>query len=143
MVALFIKFGLPAVQAEIFAEHFTVTEKLSSGKFFLKEGAICQKIGLVLKGKCRHFYNTKEGEVTRWVALSENFTTSLGSFISQKPSVENIIAMEDTEIAIVPRASWLALYRHHEFIREFWARNIEANYIGMEERVFNLIAKSA
>jgi len=143
MVELFIKLGLPAVQAEIFAEHFNATEKLSSGKFFLKEGAICQKIGLVLNGKCRHFYNTKEGEVTRWVALSENFTTSLGSFISQKPSVENIIAMEDTEIAIVPRVSWLALYHDHEFIREFWARNIEANYIGMEERVFNLIAKSA
>ena len=39
MVALFIKLGLPAAQAKIFAEHFTVTEKLSPGKFFLKEGA--------------------------------------------------------------------------------------------------------
>jgi CRP/FNR family transcriptional regulator, anaerobic regulatory protein len=78
MVELFINLGLPATQAEIFAQHFIVTEKLSSGQFFLKEGAICQKIGLVLKGKCRHFYNTKEGKVTRWVALSENFTTSLG-----------------------------------------------------------------
>ena len=119
MVQLLIKLGLPAAQAEIFAEHFIVIEKLSPGKFFLKEGATCQKIGLVLSGKCRHFYNTKEGEVTRWVALSENFTTSLGSFISQRPSVENIMAMEDTEIAIVPRVSWLALYRDHEFIREF------------------------
>ena len=143
MVELFIKLGLPAAQAQIFAEHFTVKEKLSQGKFFLKEGAICQKIGLVLEGKCRYFYNTKEGEVTRWVSLSENFVTSLGSFVSQKPSIENIVAMEDTEIAILPRVSWLALYHDHEFIREFWARNIEANYIGMEERVFNLIAKSA
>ena len=46
MVELFIKLGLPAAQAEIFAEHFIVTEKLSPGKFFLKEGAICQKIGI-------------------------------------------------------------------------------------------------
>ena len=127
MVELFIKLGLPPAQAEIFAEHFTVTEKLSPGKFFLKEGAICQKIGLVLKGKCRYFYNTKEGEVTRWISLSENFVTSLSSFVSQKPTVENIVAMEDTEVAVIPRISWLKLY--HEFIREFWARNIEANYI--------------
>ena len=77
MVEMFIKLGLPAAQAQIFAEQFTVTEKLSHGKFFLKGGATCQKIGLVLKGKCRYFYNTKEGEVTRWISLSENFVTSL------------------------------------------------------------------
>ena len=143
MVELFIKLGLPAAQAQIFAEQFTVTEKLSQGKFFLKEGAIYQKIGLVSKGKCRFFHNTKEGEVTRWISLSENFVTSLSSFVSQKPTVENIVAMEDTEVAVIPRISWLKLYHDHEFIREFWARNVEANYIGMEERVFNLIAKSA
>ncbi|HZY78281.1 MAG TPA: Crp/Fnr family transcriptional regulator, partial [Cyclobacteriaceae bacterium] len=83
------------------------------------------------------------GEVTRWVALTGTFVTSLKSFIQQVPSVENIQAMEQTEIAIMPRASWIALYEQHEFARTFWTRNIEENYIGMEERVFNLIAKTA
>ena len=60
MVELFIKFGLAAAQAEIFAEHFAITEKLSPGKFFLKEGAICQKIGLVLKGNADTFITRKK-----------------------------------------------------------------------------------
>jgi hypothetical protein len=143
MVEMFIKLGLPAAQAQIFSEHFTVTDELTAGKFFVKEGGVCQKIGFVLKGKCRYFYNTKEGEVTRWISLSENFVTSLSSFISQKPTFENIVAMEATEIAILTYERWRSLYQGHEFFREFWARNMEANYIGMEERVFNLIAKSA
>jgi hypothetical protein len=39
MVEVFIKLGLPAAHAGIFEGHFTVTENLSPGKFFLKEGA--------------------------------------------------------------------------------------------------------
>jgi CRP-like cAMP-binding protein len=142
MIDTLAKLGLPRPQAEIFGSQFSI-EKLKAGKFFLKEGGVCQKIGVVVTGKCRYFYNTKEGEVTRWISLSENFVTSLRSFIAQRPSVENIVAMEDTELAVITRASWLSLYKEYEFIREFWVRNIEENYIGMEERVFNLIAKSA
>jgi CRP/FNR family transcriptional regulator, anaerobic regulatory protein len=51
--------------------------------------------------------------------------------------------MENTELAVISRSSWMSLYEQHEFIRQFWTRNIEENYIGMEERVFNLIAKTA
>jgi CRP-like cAMP-binding protein len=142
MLEIFLKLGLPEPFAKVFADQFTI-ENLETGKFFLKEGGVCQKIGLVVKGKCRYYYNTQEGEVTRWISLSENFVVSLRSFVTQKPSVENIVAMEDTELAIITRANWLSLYEQHEFIREFWVRNIEQNYIGMEERVFNLIAKSA
>ena len=142
MLETLIKLGLPEPYAKVFGDQFTI-EKLEAGKFFLKEGSVCQRIGLVLDGKCRHYYNTREGEVTRWVALTEYFVVSLRSFIAEKPSVENIVAMEDTELAVITRNNWLSLYAQHEFIREFWVRNIEQNYIGMEERVFNLIAKSA
>ena len=51
--------------------------------------------------------------------------------------------MEATEIVIMSHADWLRLYAEHDFIRQLYTRIIEANYIGMEERVFNLIAKSA
>jgi len=135
--------GLSPHESEILGAQFTNQKKLAAGKFFLKEGKICGEIGIVVKGMCRHYYNTADGEVTRWVALGGTFVTSLKSFIQQVPAVENIQAMEGTEIVIMPRANWLSVYEQHEFIRNYWTRSIEENYIGMEERVFNLIAKTA
>ena len=51
MVELFIKFGLPAAQAEIFAEHFTVTEKLSSGQIFSQRGSNLPEDRFGVKGQ--------------------------------------------------------------------------------------------
>jgi CRP/FNR family transcriptional regulator, anaerobic regulatory protein len=135
--------GLSPEQSSVLASQFTAQKKLATGKYFLKEGKVCSEIGIVTKGMCRHYYNTADGDVTRWVGLTGTFVTSLRSFIAQIPAVENIQAMETTEIAIMPRANWMAIYNEHEFIRNFWTKQIEENYIGMEERVFNLIAKSA
>jgi CRP/FNR family transcriptional regulator, anaerobic regulatory protein len=135
--------GLTQEQSNVLASQFVAPKKFATGKYFVKEGNVCSGIGIVTKGMCRHYYNTADGDVTRWVALAGTFVTSLRSFIMQVPAVENIQAMEATEIAIMPRASWLRIYDEHEFIRNFWTKQIEENYIGMEERVFNLIAKSA
>lgn len=143
MLSEFIKLGLTESHAQILFSAFVDHKKLASGKFFIKEGKVCHEIGIVTKGKCRHFYNTSDGEVTRWIALTNEFVTSLSSFVSQQPAKENIQAMESTEILVMPRAHWVKLYAEHDFIRQFYTRTMEANYIGMEERVFNLIAKSA
>lgn len=143
MISELVKQGLTEHHAGLLAARFVSEKRIRAGKCFIKEGEICNTIGFILHGKCRHFYNTKEGEVTRWIVLQNNFVTSLGSFIPQKPAVENIQAMEDCVIAIMPRAGWLSLYAEHESMREFWTKIMEANYLGMEERVFQLIAKSA
>lgn len=135
--------GLTSEQSEILSAQFTSQRKLATGKYFLREGKVCSEIAVVIKGMCRHYYITKDGDVTRWITLPGMFVTSLRSFITRAPSIENIAAIRATELAIMPRDKWLAAYERHEFLREFWARNIEENYIGMEERVFNLIAKSA
>ncbi len=143
MLSLLAQLGLTPEQARILSDQFTSSVTLSPGDFFLKEGKTCHHIGMVTRGMCRYYYHTAEGQVTRWVSLQDDFITSLTSFITQLPSQENIQAMKETEILLMPRERWLAVYEQHEFIRRFWTKNIEANYIGMEQRVFNLIAKPA
>src|ERR1044071_4592989 len=123
--------GLTPEQSQVLAEHFTGRLKLARGGYFLKEGKICNQIGIVTKGMCRHFYKTKDGDVTRWVALPGTYVISLKSFIQQSPTTENIQAIEASELAIMPRANWLMLYEQHEFLRHYWLKNIEENYIGM------------
>ena len=104
MLNEFIKLGLTQDQAKVLAEAFVGHKKLASGKYFIKAGKVCSEMGVVIKGKCRYFYNTPDGEVTRWISLANDFVTSLSSFVSQQPAKENIQAMEPTEIVIMSHA---------------------------------------
>ncbi len=67
---------------------------LSKNEFLIEEGQNCNFLGFVVSGMLRHYYNTVEGEeITRWVSLEGNFITSLSSFLSLKPSYENILVL--------------------------------------------------
>lgn len=135
--------GLNSGQASLFANAFEERLDLKEGEFFVKEGQVCQHIGFLVSGACRHYYNTERDEITRWMVVPNNFTTSLSSFITETPSKENIGAIKKSVLYLISKFHWQQLYNEHKFIRQFWLSNIEFNYIGMEERVFYLIAKTA
>jgi len=118
-------------------------ERLKKDAFFVREGQVCRKIAFVIKGMMRHYYLTEKGDITRWVTLENNFATSLYSFILQKPSFENLQAIQDSELIILPHSAWEALMKEQTVFKEIWTKHMEENYLGMEERVFYLISKSA
>jgi CRP/FNR family transcriptional regulator, anaerobic regulatory protein len=114
-----------------------------SGQYFLKEGKMAKGIGFITKGAFRYFYNCEGEEVTRWVSLEGDFVTSLSSYIDNKPTNENIIAMKESEILFATKEKWEALFNKNEKLRQFWLKNIEEMYVGMENRVYQLIALKA
>jgi CRP/FNR family transcriptional regulator, anaerobic regulatory protein len=135
-----LKVALPTLEEAVIREHFTA-EKLRKGDYLLKEGQICSKIAFLNKGIIRHYYNTEDGDVTRWVSLENDFSVSLSSFIKQEKSVENLEAIEDCELLNISRKSWERLYDANGAFKEIWIRSIEAAYIAIEDRLFNQIAK--
>jgi len=138
-----INIGLSISQVEKLSEIFDKRIKLKKDELFHKENHTCSRLGFIVNGMCRHFYDTEKTEVTRWVALPNEFVTSLGSFITQLPSRECIQAIKPTELIVANKQDWQNLYNKEEFVRQLWVKNIESNYVGMENRVFNLIAKTA
>lgn len=67
----------------------------------LKPGQVCNFIAIVLKGSLR-IYNTKEDKQhTLSFFTEESWVADHNSFVSQKPSVNSIQAMEPTEVAII------------------------------------------
>jgi CRP/FNR family transcriptional regulator, anaerobic regulatory protein len=139
----FNSLGLTKIQAENIVSIFNKKIILKKGDFFSEQGQICKEIGFVVKGMCRHFYDTENDEITRWIVLENEFVNSLGSFITQTPSNENIQAIKPTEIVMASKKDWDNLLAENEFARLLWTRNIEQLYVGMETRVFNLIALGA
>lgn len=140
---IFQHIGLSNEQTEKMSSIFKHTLELKKGEFFYTNAQICHKIGFMEQGMLRYYYDTDKSEVTRWVALEGDFVTSLGSFISQKQVKENIQAIQNTKIIYTIREDWNKIYQEEQFVREFWTSAMEENYIGIENRLFNMIALSA
>jgi len=88
-------------------EKFTGTRSLQRNEFFLREGEYCNKIAFIKSGMIRHFYNSRDGEVTRWVSLDNTLCTSLSGFIRDVRSKENLQAC-----VAAPHGAAPALHRH-------------------------------
>lgn len=135
--------GLTQKEIDLFSSIFTDEIVLEKGDFFIKSHEISKTIGFIIYGMCRFYYDTENGDITRWVCLENDFVVSLSSFISQEPTIENIQAIKPTKILITTKEKFDDLYRKQEFVKNMWIKQIEHNYIGMENRVFNLIAMTA
>lgn len=135
--------GLTETQANKINSIFNKVIVIEKDEFFHKENQICDKIGFIVDGMCRYFYHTEKEDVTRWIGLKNEFVTSLSSFITQNPSLENIQAIKKTKIFVASKKNWEKLYLDNDFVRQLWVKSIENNYIGIENRVFNLIAVTA
>jgi len=141
---IFAKFGLNERQSEQFLSLFQNEVSLKKGEFWLREGEVCQHLGIITEGMCRHFFtNENADEITRWVSLESDFVTSLGSFVRGSESNENIQAISPTKIMVVDKAAWNAFYRENEFARQLWTVALEDYLIGLEERLFSQISQKA
>lgn len=138
------KAGLDNQQIEKFASIFTEKLFLKSGEYFVEEGQISNYLGFIVKGACRYYHNTFTGdEITRWVALENDFITSLSSFITGESSIESIQAIRPTEIILASKTDWNRLFTENEFIRNIWMKRMEEEYLGMEKRVTMFITRNA
>jgi CRP/FNR family transcriptional regulator, anaerobic regulatory protein len=136
--------GLTPNQAQRLAGIFSGPVDLKKHQFLLKEQQICNKLVFLTEGMCRYYYTTDNGdEVTRWVALEGEFVVSFGSFIHQNPTLENIQTIKPSKMLLASRADFYHLYHTEPFVKEFWIRSIEHYLVGIEARVYSLIALSA
>lgn len=139
-----LNLGLTQAQTEKIASIFSEELLIEKNGFFLREGSICRSVGFIAEGMVRYFYTVEKGEeITRWIGLPGDYITSLSSFITQTPSHENIQAIKPSRIVFTSFEKWNRLFQEEEFVRNFWLKEIESNYIGLETRVYNLIALDA
>ncbi len=136
--------GLAPDQAHRLAAIFSEPVDLKKHQFLLKEQQICNKLMFLTQGMCRYYYTSDNGdEVTRWVALEGEFVVSFGSFINQTPTLENIQAIKPSKLLLASKADFDHLYHTEPFVKEFWRHSIEHYLVGIEARVYSLIALSA
>lgn len=84
---------------------------VKANDYFLKEGQICNYIGFVTKGLLRsYFFDDHANEITTEFYPEGTLIISFDSFNNQKPSEENIKAIEDSELMVISYERQKELY---------------------------------
>jgi CRP-like cAMP-binding protein len=69
--------------------------------FFLQEGEKSTEVGLIMKGLFRSYYIDKKGnDITKYFYPEGSMLFSYAAYLTQKESMYNIQALEDSEILI-------------------------------------------
>lgn len=129
--------------------------KLKKNEFLLQQGTVCTDLVFVQEGCLRLYYIHEEVDISVWFAFANSSAIDIYSFISEKPSVYFLQAIEDSEVWYLPKAELLKLYQTHpkmqEMMRSFWedaVLNLIDRFTALqrdtaEQRYLDLLAKPA
>ena len=108
------------------------SRKFKKNELVLNEGEICKDLIFVQEGCLRLYYIENDIEISVWFAFKSSSAIDIYSFISEKPSVYFLQAIEDSEIYFLPKTTLNKLYviypKMQEMIKNFW-----------EDAILNLI----
>ncbi len=104
------------------------------GDFILKEGQVCNKVCLVLKGLARFYYVNEGNEITSRFMDEGTIITSWISYYTQKPGNEFIEALEDSTLACVDYPDIQRLYSDFPEFNIIGRRQVEYAFYLAEQR---------
>jgi CRP-like cAMP-binding protein len=119
-------------------------KSVAKNNVLLHEGNICQDFYFILKGGIRIFFIDKYGhEKTRYVMLDNHIGTALTSFISQKPSIESIEALENSDLLTISHANFYLLNKEIAIWKNFYQRILEMAYSFQNRKIEQLVTLTA
>ena len=114
------------------------------GEIVVNAGEVCTEAYFITKGLMRTFYQIPNGSQKTYVIAGEhNIFTEHSSFISQKPTVDYVEALEDTEVLSFRYVDLIELYANcHEW--EMVGRIVsDVNFIVAKNRLRSLMNDDA
>ena len=110
----------------------------------LHEGNICKDFYFLSTGCIRTYFIDKNGyEKTRYVILNDQVGTALKSFISQKPSVEFIETLDDTEFLAISYHDFFHLNKELNNWKIFYQTILERAYSFQNRKIEALMTQTA
>ncbi len=126
-------------------------KRYAKKEFILAEGDVCDKIFFINSGCVRDFFNIEGEEKIIEFFFENSWYTDYGSFLSGRPTIENLQAIEPCEIAFFRKENLYKLYLTNpvfERVGRVMAENAFMNLMNIstartiqdpEERYLNLL----
>lgn len=106
---------------------------LQKGDFLIREGEICQHITYIQSGIVRSSYLRDNKDITISFSVAGEFITAMSSFISQKPSYENIEALSETQVLQIRYHDLIELMKQDKNLEHLYRLILEQYYVALEE----------
>lgn len=108
--------------------------ELVKGSTLTSEGKVCSHVFFLEQGAVRGYYNLDGKEITYWFGFENSFVTSFYSFITRKPGIEIIQALEDCILWSVSYDRLQQLYHRYPEMERLGRIMQERYYVMLEER---------
>jgi CRP-like cAMP-binding protein len=105
-------------------QSFSILE-LKKNNYFVKENEVCKHFCYVESGILQHSIEVLGEEKTSYLALKNSVTSSLNSFLFQKPSRKSVKAIVDSKLWIVDLETFKSLIANNEAFHQFYYNLIE------------------
>jgi cAMP-binding proteins - catabolite gene activator and regulatory subunit of cAMP-dependent protein kinases len=118
--------------------------KISRGEYLLKEGEVCKCVYYIAKGCLQIFIcDDTMRETTRDIVIEDNWCSELISFTKALPAVENIRAVEHTEVLAIDRNSFYQLMSSVPAFDLVYRQILEASYANSVHRINTFVSLTA
>ena len=115
---------------------------LKKNDFFVREGEICNYFCFVESGILQHSIVIEGEEKTTYLALRNSVTSSLNSFLFDKPSRKNIKAISDCNLWVVDLKAFKNLIKNNEAFNQFYYNLIEKQLCLIDDYRIDLLTLS-
>lgn len=116
---------------------------LNKNDYLIQAGGVCNYVYFINSGGLRMFYLEGGKDITRFFTFENRFASALTSFLTRQPSLENIQALEDTELLRLSYGDLQRLYREVPAWQELGRKILEAAYVISTHRIEALICLDA
>ncbi|REG90982.1 Crp/Fnr family transcriptional regulator [Algoriphagus antarcticus] len=132
--SLFSKFPTISERAKVaFASHLEEFE-VEKGFLLEKEGQVSKYLYFVSQGSARSYYIRENRDITVSFTLDEEFVTAMHSFITRKPSYENIETMEKSKVFKISYEDLQVCFIDFPELERAYRMILEQYYIVLEEQ---------
>ncbi|WP_299557149.1 Crp/Fnr family transcriptional regulator [Seonamhaeicola sp.] len=120
--------------------HSEMTEvNRKKGDFLIKEGEAHDFVYFIKEGALRSYYINKDGkDVTLWFGFECDIAASLSNFIESKPSLENLVFLEDSTLLKIKRSTLLNLFNSNLELSIFGRKLAEIALLEMEQQILSI-----
>jgi CRP-like cAMP-binding protein len=102
-----------------------------------QEGKVCTHFYFVVKGCLRLYEIDKKGnEITGRFALENSFISAITSFITQRKSLDNLVAYEPSEIFVINRSNFYKAIDSFPDFAAFYRKFMEFAFVHSQMRVY-------
>lgn len=119
-------------------------KSVKKNETLISKGDICRYAYFVCKGSVRAYFIDDDGqEATRYIALENQFITTVHSFIAQTPTNEYIQATEQSELLQISYTDFKKLIEETTLTKDLYNKQLEVAYVTNHWRVESFLKMSA